>query len=141
MNKHNSEYAMIHSRPRLSTLENLSAETIPTPSRGGLPPRVLRRICEHIEANIEEKTSVDALATLAGLSAPHFTRAFSHSAGLPPHTYVLRRLERAELIPRNTQLPLSDIAAAMGFADQSHLTGHVHRLVGVAPSLIRWNAR
>src|SRR5438876_410035 len=32
----NSEYAMIHSRPRLSTLENLSAETIPTPSRGGL---------------------------------------------------------------------------------------------------------
>jgi hypothetical protein len=63
--------------------------------RGGLPPRVLQRICEHIEAHIEEKISVDALATLAGLSAPHFTRAFRHSAGLPPHTYVLRRLERA----------------------------------------------
>ena len=55
---------MIHSHPRPSTLENLSAETIPTPSRGGLPPRVLQRICEHIEANIEEKISVDALATL-----------------------------------------------------------------------------
>src|SRR4029077_299967 len=26
----NSEYAMIHSRPRLNTLENLSPETIPT---------------------------------------------------------------------------------------------------------------
>jgi AraC family transcriptional regulator len=134
LNKHNSEYAMIHSRPRLSTLENLSAETIPTPSCGGLPPRVLLRICEHIEAHIEEKISVDALATLAGLSAPHFTRAFRHSAGL-------RRLECAELMLRNTQLPLSEIAAAMGFADQSHLTRHFHHLTGVAPSLIRWNAR
>jgi AraC-like DNA-binding protein/PAS domain-containing protein len=138
----NSEYAVIHSRPRLSTLENVSAETIPTANRGGLPPRVLQRICEHIEAHIEEKISVDALATLAGLSAPHFTRAFRHSAGYPPHTYVLRRrLERAELMLRNTQLPLSEIAASMGFADQSHLTRHFHRLTGVAPSLLRWHAR
>jgi AraC family transcriptional regulator len=89
---------------------------------------VLQRICEQIEAHIEEKISVDALATLARLSAPHFTRAFRHSAGLPPHTYVLRRLERAELMLRNTQLPLSKIAAAMGFADQSHLARHFHRL-------------
>jgi AraC-like DNA-binding protein len=46
---------------------------------------------------------------------------------LPPHTYVLRRrLECAELMLRNTQFPLSEIAAAMGFADQSHLTRHFH---------------
>ena len=77
----------------------------------------------------------------AGLSAPHFTRAFRHSIGLPPHTYVLRRLECAELMLRNTQLPLSEIAPAMGFADQSHLTHHFHRLSGVALSLIRWNVR
>jgi transcriptional regulator GlxA family with amidase domain len=41
---------------------------------------------------------------------------------------------------RKTQFPLSEIAAAMGFADQSHLTRHFH-LTGVAPGLIRWNAR
>jgi AraC family transcriptional regulator len=103
---------------------------------------VLQRICEHIEAHIEEKITVEALATIAGPSTPHFTRAFRHSAGLPPHTYVLRRrLERAELMLRNTQLPLPEIAAAMGFADQSRLTRHFHRLTGVAPSLVRWNAR
>jgi AraC family transcriptional regulator len=38
---------------------------------------------------------------------------------------------------RNTQLALSEIAAAMGFADQSHLARHFHRLAGVAPSRIR----
>ncbi len=56
-----------------------------------------------------------------------------------------RRLERAELMLRNTQLPLSKIAAAMGLADQSHLSRHFYRLAGVAPSVIRcpihWNAR
>jgi AraC family transcriptional regulator len=76
----------------------------------------VRRVAAHLrhnEAQIEEKISVDALATLAGLSAPHFTRALSHSAGLPPHTYVLRRLEPEELMLRNTHLPLSEIAAAV----------------------------
>src|SRR5262249_31143819 len=36
--------------------------------RGGLPPRVLRRVREHIDANIEQRISVEALAKLANLS-------------------------------------------------------------------------
>src|SRR5712672_1806966 len=44
----------------------------------------------------------------------------------------MRRLERAELMIRNTQLPLAEIAGAMGLADQRHLTRHFHRLAGVA---------
>jgi transcriptional regulator GlxA family with amidase domain len=44
-----------------------------------------------------------------------------------------QRLERVELMLRNTQLPLAEIAAAMGLADQSHLARQFHRLAGVAP--------
>jgi len=46
-----------------------------------------------------------------------------------------------EFTLRNTRLPLSEIAAAMGFAEQSHHARRFHRLTGVAPNLIRWNAR
>jgi hypothetical protein len=67
----NSEYAMIHSRPRLSTLENSSAETIPTPSRGGLSPAVTRRVCDYIEGHLDEKIRLDGLAALTGLSTDH----------------------------------------------------------------------
>jgi transcriptional regulator GlxA family with amidase domain len=42
---------------------------------------------------------------------------------------------------RNTQLPLPEIAGAMGLADQIHLTGHFHHLAGVATRLIHWDAR
>ena len=49
--------------------------------RGGLPPRVLRRVREHIDANIEQRISVEALAKLASLSVWYFVRAFKQSSG------------------------------------------------------------
>jgi transcriptional regulator of acetoin/glycerol metabolism len=136
----NSEYAVIHSRPRLSTLENLSAETIPTPSRGGLSPAVARRVCDYIEGHLDEKIRLDGLAALAGLSSDHFARAFHQSVGLPPHTYLLRRrLEQVEHMLRDTHAPLSEIALATGFSDQSHLARHFRRWAGVSPRQVRWS--
>ena len=135
----NSEYAMIHSRPRLSTLENLSVETIPTPSRGGLSPAVTRRVCEYIEGHLDEKMRLDGLATVAGLSTDHFARAFHQSVGVPPHTYLLRRrLEHVEHMLRETHAPLSEIALATGFSDQSHLARHFRRWSGMSPRQVRW---
>ncbi len=136
----NSEHAMIHSRPRLSTLENLSAETIPTPSRGGLSPAVTRRVCDYIEGHLDEKIRLDGLAALTGLSTDHFARAFHQSVGAPPHTYLLRRrLEHVEHMLRKTHAPLSEIALATGFSDQSHLARHFRRWAGVSPRQVRWS--
>jgi transcriptional regulator GlxA family with amidase domain len=42
---------------------------------------------------------------------------------------------------RDTQLPLSQIALAVGFSDQSHLGRHFRRLTGISPSLARWQER
>jgi len=135
----NSEYAMIHSRPRLSTLENLSVDTIATPSRGGLSPAVTRRVCDYIEGHLDEKIRLDGLAVLTGLSTDHFARAFHQSVGVPPHTYLLRRrLEHVEYMLRETRAPLSEIALATGFSDQSHLARHFRRWAGVSPRQIRW---
>ena len=134
----NSEYAMIHSRPRLSTLENLSLETIPTPSRGGLSPAVTRRVCDYIEGHLDEKIRLDGLAARAGLSTDHFARAFHQSVGVPPHTYLLRRrLEHVERMLRDTHAPLSEIAQATGFSDQSHLARHFRRWAGMSPRQVR----
>jgi len=96
------------------------------------------RVCDFIESHISEKISLDALSTMAGLSPHHFARAFQQSLGIPPHRYLLRRrLEHVELMLRDTQLPLSHIALAVGFSDQSHLNRHFRRLTGMSPSLAR----
>jgi transcriptional regulator GlxA family with amidase domain len=39
---------------------------------------------------------------------------------------------------RETQLPLSQIALATGFSDQSHLARHFRRQTGMSPSVARW---
>ncbi len=132
----------VHSRPRSSTLGHLSAAEPLAPSRGGLPPVLTQRICEYIESHLEQKIGLEGLAAMAGLSTHHFARAFNQSMGIPPHSYLLsRRLEQAERMLRETQLPLSEIAAATGFSDQSHLARHFRRRTGMSPRLARWKER
>jgi len=131
--------AVVHSRPRISTLGDLPVEAAPEPSRGGLSPAVARRICDYIEGHLDEKMRLDGLAALAGLSTDHFARAFHQSVGVPPHTYLLRRrLEHVEHMLRETRTPLSEIALATGFSDQSHLARHFRRWSGMSPRQVRW---
>jgi AraC family transcriptional regulator len=61
---------------------------------------------------------------------------------VPPHQYVLtRRVERAQPLPRNSDLSLVDIAASAGFSDQSKLSAHFKRVLGVTPRQFRQSAR
>jgi AraC-like DNA-binding protein len=130
--------AIVHSRPRLSMLSYMPMPEEPDLNRGGLSPALKERICDFIESHVSEKISLDALSAMAGLSPHHFARAFQQSMGLPPHRYLLRRrLEHVERMLQETKLPLSQIALAVGFSDQSHLARHFRRVAGVPPSLAR----
>jgi AraC-like DNA-binding protein len=131
--------AVVHSRPRISTLGDLMVAAAPEPSRGGLSPAVARRVCDYIEGHLDEKMRLDGLAAMSGLSTDHFARAFHRSVGMPPHTYLLRRrLEHVEHMLRETRAPLSEIALATGFSDQSHLARHFRRWAGMSPRQVRW---
>src|SRR5882762_3664834 len=110
--------------------------------RGGLPPRALRRVREFIEAHLEENIGVQVLASTAGLSMCHFARAFKRSEGVTPHNYLVQcRVRRAKDLLAATDLPLSEIALASGFSDQSHCARRFREHVGVTPSSYRWSLR
>jgi AraC-like DNA-binding protein len=132
----------IHARPRISMLHNAPiAESLP-PNRGGLSPARTNRICKYINSNLDQNISLEALAEMAGLSTHHFARAFKQTVGMPPHCYVLqRRIEHAQQMLRNTDLPMSEIALSAGFSDQSHLARHFRRITGMSPSVVRWEQR
>jgi len=106
----------------------------PKPARGGLAPRRLRMVQDYIEANLESEISLADLATISGLSSTYFCRAFCKSVGLPSHQYVIhRRVERAKALLAERELPICEIALAVGFSNQSHLTTHFRRIVGTTP--------
>ena len=125
-------------QPRLALLEDLQRHSEPEPPRGGLPPGGLRRVKEHIAAHLGEDLTLEILAALAGLSVHHFARAFKVSVGLPPHRYLLQqRIQKAAELLKSGELPVTDIALAVGFADQSHFSRSFHALFGVAASQFR----
>jgi len=119
-----------------------AGQLLRTPVRGGLPPRVLRRVCEYIDRHVEENISIKDLAEVAGLSRFHFLRAFKQSQGMTPHCYVFqRRLEYAKRLLSESELSLSEVAVAAGFADQSHFARRFRRYVGTTPARFRWSLR
>jgi AraC-like DNA-binding protein len=84
--------------------------------------------------DITRNVTLDELAAAAGLSKYELVRRFTAGVGMPPHSYQVamrvglarRLLERAE--------PPAIVAAKAGFADQSHLTRHFTRRVGLTPA-------
>lgn len=106
--------------------------------RGGLAPWQSKRVRAYVAENLSLPIAIEELAALCRLSTSHFSRAFKASFGEPPHGYIVRqRLEEAKRIMQETEEPLSQIAVACGFADQSHFCRHFRRSEGTSPNLWR----
>ncbi|WP_298875116.1 AraC family transcriptional regulator [uncultured Bradyrhizobium sp.] len=107
-------------------------------SRGGLAPWQLKRVYEKLDADLGGTLSLQQVAAEFGLSVSYFSRAFRVSTGLPPHQWLLRqRVKAAKQLMTVNDLPLSEIAIAVGFANQSHFTKVFSAQVGASPATWR----
>ena len=107
------------------------------PPGGGLPPWRLRRVRDHIEQNIAEAITIARLATITGLSASHFCRAFKASMGETAHQYIMRRrVHHAQAMILQGDA-LCQVAVACGLSDQAHLSRVFKRYTGQTPKTWR----
>lgn len=119
-------------------------ETRPAPpvARGGLPPHLLRRAQDFMNAHLATDLTLEEVARQVGVSPRHFARAFRQSVGLPPHQWLLRRrIDRARELLASGDSPLAEVAVRCGFADQSHFTSTFRRATGTTPGRYRGEAR
>lgn len=99
---------------------------------GGLSQKVLRDVSEWVDAHIDAEIRLSDLAILAGLSDFHFHRMFNLSYGMTPHNWVTKiRIERAKKLLE--QDPMSEVALACGFSNQSHFIRRFREQIGVTP--------
>ncbi|WP_084442384.1 helix-turn-helix domain-containing protein [Termitidicoccus mucosus] len=97
----------------------------------GLNAALMGKIIEYIETHLQEDLGVKTLARIASLGEDQFTRRFKRTTGKTPHQFVLNfKLQRAQQLMAKGGMYLCDIAAATGFADQSHLRHCLRRICG-----------
>lgn len=97
-----------------------------------------RRVLEHIETHLATPLRNKDLADVVDYSEFHFNVAFRNSLGASPHEFLIqRRIERARQLMLSTDMPLCEIAAECGLADQAHLSRLFRRIVGETPAAWR----
>lgn len=97
--------------------------------------------CERTAALVERLAAdrsirrVDELAALAGTSVRSLQRAFADHVGVGPK-WVIRRYrlyDAAEQAARGLDVPWAQVAADLGYADQSHLVRDFTEAIGETP--------
>jgi AraC-like DNA-binding protein len=93
-----------------------------------------------LHEHFAEDLGADELAGAVGLSRFQMCRQFSRVYGVPPSAY-LRQVRLREARRRLAGgAAIAEVAAATGFADQSHLTRWFRRSYGITPGVYRTGA-
>jgi AraC family transcriptional regulator len=101
-------------------------------------PRWLKRVRDQLTDECAVSFTLTALAAEAGVQPSYLACAFRRHFGCTVGAFVRRqRVELACQQLANTDMPLAVIALRTGFADQSHFTRTLKRLIGLTPSAYR----
>lgn len=111
--------------------------------QGDAPDRAIPRIASVVREVLEDsyakasETSLRVLAERTGVTPFRVIRAFREATGLAPHQYLIQvRVEHARQLLAEGSLP-SFAALATGFVDQSHMTYHFKKHLGITPGNYR----
>jgi AraC family transcriptional regulator len=103
-------------------------------------PRSVIQAMKYIHDNYPNDVRLADIAGAAHLSPYHLTRVFKKATGVSPHRYLVQvrvNSARSLLTAGAGDRSLAEIASAVGFADQSHLTRHFKRMLGMTPKQLR----
>ncbi len=93
--------------------------------------------CQFIQQHYAEHLTLEQIGRCAGLSKSTLLRAFTHTKGVTPYSYLINvRIGQAKKLLEQG-IPPVEAALQTGFSDQSHFTNYFSRFIGLAPGAYR----
>jgi AraC-like DNA-binding protein len=98
----------------------------------------LRTVLEYIDQHYNENISLTQLANLANMSNQHFCRIFKSITGKRPVDYMnYQRINKAVTFLSESNLNISEVAMAVGFADSNYFSRLFKKYQKTSPSAMR----
>lgn len=139
-------FQQLRDREATSTLaiEGLILETLSevlSPQRGAegtSPFPWMERVVAFLQATYLRPARLADVAEVAGVHPVHVARSFRrvHGATIGEYVRTLRIQDACSKLSA-TELPMTEVALACGFSDQSHLSRMFRRYMGVSPRQFR----
>lgn len=102
----------------------------------------LQRVFNLLASRLPEPVGIEEAAATAGMGATAFRKFFKHTTGQSLFEYVRdMRLSNAARMLRESDMLMADVAAAVGFCDQSHLNRVFTQRHGMTPLVYRKNTQ
>lgn len=99
---------------------------------------VMHRVIRYIRENYGKKLTLDEIADSVYWSKSYLSKVFKDEMGQTITAYISSvRIEKSKALLRDTQLPLVEVASAVGFDDQSYFTKTFRKTTGMSPGKYR----
>lgn len=118
-------------------LEHLGGHLLDTTAATAPAPPALARVRDLLHEHMAANIGLDELVDRSGIDRFRLTRLFQREFGTSPHAYLVRlRLRAARRLLAAGRTP-AQVAAEVGFADQSHLGRWFRRAYRMTPATYR----
>ena len=95
-------------------------------------------IVQQMNKDYQNPRSLEEYAAECGISKYHFLRVFEQVTGSTPIEYQNRiRIERAKLLLEESNTPISEIAARLGYTSPAYFSDAFKKKTGLSPSQYR----
>lgn len=124
-------------RPKARAIE---AVRHPPPTPEG--PWSIEEAIRHIESHYEEAFSLEFFVSRCALNTSDFSRRFKEKAGCPLFEFINRqRVRRACSLLKDGELPIIEIALAVGYNNLSFFNRYFQKIMSVTPREYRAASR
>jgi AraC-like DNA-binding protein len=98
----------------------------------------LASVQAYMRSQVTGKVSLTELATIAGVSVPHFAERYRELTGYPPiKHYTHMKIEAACRLLDSTEQSVKRVAGALGYDDALYFSRVFRKVIGVSPKAYR----